>query len=432
VAGLAAAELVAGVTAAVLMQPPAPGASQPAVALGRVAVLEPAAARAEAVRELLAVRADAVRRRDRAAWLSTVEPSAGAFRAAQGRLFDALADVPLAGWSYELDPAEAEPADARLDALHGAGWWSPRVTLRYRLPGYDRAPTAEPQHLTFVRRDGRWYVAADDDFAAAGRDTTRGLWDSGPVAVVRGRSALVLGHPASLALMRAVAADVDAAVPRVTAVWGPGWAARVAVLVPSSQAELARVVGGDRDYRQIAAVATAELTGSGGYHPVGDRVVINPATFATLGPLGRRVVLTHEVTHVATRAATGPSVPTWLVEGFADHVGYAGLTVPYSVSAAELQAAVRRGDLPRALPADRDFDGGNPDLPQVYEQAWLAVRLLASRYGQDGLLRFYRAVGRAGTAQPDVAVDGALRDLFGTDTARFTADWRHDLSARLG
>jgi hypothetical protein len=428
---LVAAELIAGATAVALLQPPAATSAHPAVPRGRVAPAEPLPTRTTAVRALLAARADAVRLRNRDAWLSTVDPTAMAFRAAQGRLFDALAAVPLSDWSYELDPAHAEEADPRLDRLHGRGWWAPRVTLHYRLTGYDRTPTAEPQHLTFVPRSGRWYFAADADFASVGRDTTRGLWDGGPVLVVRGRASLVLGHPASLGLMRTLTADMDAAVPRVMAVWGGDWAARVAVLVPSSQAELARIVGTDRDYGQIAAVATAELTGAAGTHPVGDRVVINPATFGRLGPLGRRVVLTHEVTHVATRGATGRAVPTWLVEGLADYVGYRGVTVPYSVSATELQTAVRAGQLPRALPADRDFDGGNPELPQVYEQAWLAVRLLASRYGEEGLLRFYRTVGRTGGPSA-AAVEQALHGLFGTDTARFTADWRRDLSARLG
>jgi hypothetical protein len=425
-----AIQLVAalGGLAAVRLQDHAHGSST--AVRGRVAPGAALDARDRAVRALLDARSAAIRDRDRAVWLATVDPSSTDFYARQGRLFDNLADVPLSDWSYRLDAESARPANVGLDAKRGPGWWAPAVTLSYRITGYDDAPTIEPQRLTFVSRDGGWFIAADDDFADVGRDTTRGLWDSGPVVLVRGRSCIVLGHPSSRPTMRRVATSLDAAVPRVVAVWGPRWGQRVVALVPSSQEELARVVGGHGDYSQIAAVATAELKDStSGYHPVGDRIVINPPTFAKLGTLGRRVVLTHEVTHVATRSASGPEAPAWLVEGFADYVGYRGVHVPYTASAAELRTAVRRGRVPDALPTDDDFDGNNKDLAQVYEQAWLAVTLLAEQHGRDGLLRFYREVGRP-DAKP-TALNDAFQQLWGTSLATFTTQWRRDLVTRL-
>ena len=430
-AALAVVELIAGTAGAVALRSRAHDRhSSPAVRGGVAPAVDVDAARAAAVRSLLAARATAVRSRDRAAWLATVDPSARAFRDRQGNLFDALGGVPLSDWTYRLDPEGGAPDRPDLDELRGPGWWAPQVTLTYRITGYDVAPTVELQRLTFVPRAGGWFVAADDDFAGAGKDTARGIWDAGPVSVVRGTSCIVLGHPGSRSLMRRVAASVDAAVPRVTAVWGPAWSQKVVVLVPSSQSELSRIVGGTGDYSQIAAVATAELNSAAtGYHPVGDRIVINPSNFLKLGSLGRRVVLTHEVTHVATRAATGPAAPTWLVEGLADYVGYLGVGVTYAVSAQELRDAVRAGHLPSALPSDHDFDGTNPDLAQVYEQAWTAVSLIAETYGRDGLLRFYRAVGQA--EETSSAVDDAFRAALGTDLASFTESWRRDLPTRL-
>jgi hypothetical protein len=431
VAVVLAVQLLAGLGGLVALrlhdhEPPAPAGVR-----GRVVpAAELDAVREAAVRELLEVRGAAIRDRDREAWLATVEPTQEEFLAKQADLFDALAEVPLGDWSYRLDPESAPPPNVDLDPVRGSGWWAPGVTLTYRIEGYDDVATREQQRLTFVPRGSSWFVAADDDFAAAGRDTTRGLWDSGRVVVTRGRSCIVLGHPGSRSLMRRVATSIDAAVPRVVAAWGEAWSQRVVALVPSSQDELGRVVGGHGDYSQIAAVATAELTNaSAGYHPVGDRIVINPPNFAKLGTLGRRVVLTHEVTHVATRAASGPAAPVWLVEGFADYVGYRGVHVPYSVSAAELRSSVRRGRVPDALPSDRDFEGNNTHLAQVYEEAWLAVSLLAEQHGRDELLQFYRAVGRPG-AQP-AAVDDAFRDLWGTSLAAFTAEWQRDLVTRL-
>ena len=376
--------------------------------------------RTAAVRALLDERAAAVAHHDRALWLSTVDPRATAFRAQQARVFDALQAVPVQDWHYDLDPSAQQPVNKALDRLRGRGWWVPGVTLHYRLTGFDAAPTAEPQRLTFVPSSGHWYLAADSD---AGGTSPRSIWDGGPVVVVRGRSSLVLGHPSSRRTLQTIADAVDSAVPRVTSVWGTHWAQKAVVLVPSSTAELEQLVGSDGDYSRIAAVATAELAGS---RAVGDRIIVNPRNFTKLGSLGRRVVLTHEVTHIATRAQTAVGTPTWLVEGFADYVGYVGIDLPYRVSAQELRGQVRRGRVPAHLPSDADFAGSNPKLAQVYEQAWLAVTLLARQHGRDGLLRFYRSVGSGRTP------DAALQSLFGTDLETFTRAWRRDLEERLG
>ena len=285
--------------------------------------------------------------------------------------------------------------------------------------------------LTFVLRDGRWLLGADDDFALQGRATPRAIWDRGPLVAVRADGVLVLGHPGQRRLLDQVAALAEAAVPRVTAAWGP-WRERVVVLVPDDAQELAGLLGSKGDLTRIAAVATAELRGGEGeYDPAGDRVLVNPDTFTGLGAIGRQVVLTHEVTHVATRRASGPAVPGWLAEGFADLVGYTGVDLPVSVTAADLAAEVRDGRLPTALPVDADFEGGSPRLSQAYQGAWLAVRLLDERHGRDALLRFYRAVGARRGVAPAAAVEDALRVELGTTTAALTADWRASLLRRL-
>jgi hypothetical protein len=388
------------------------GGPAPSAAMSR-ARPGPEDPRVGAVRALLSARAAALSRRDRAAWLATVDPAAPRFALEQARRFDALRDVPVTGWSYELDPSRTAAPSRAMDRRRGPGWWAPEVTVRYQLSGFDAGPSVEKQRLTFVPRGARWFVAADDDFGPPGYE----LWDGGRVVAVRGRSSLVLAHPDAPVSLRRITAAADAAVPRVTSVWGPGWSQRVVVLVPSTEAELRRLVGSG-DASHIAALTTAEVSRG---HVVGDRIVVNPANFARLGALGRRVVLTHEVTHVATRRATGPATPSWVVEGFADYVGYLGTAVPPRVAAAELRADVRRRRVPARLPSDAQFDTGNAELAQVYEQAWLAVTLLARRRGAAAVVRFYRALGSGR------GPDAALRQEFGMDLPGFTAAWRQSL-----
>ncbi len=391
----------------------------------------PAPDRAEAVEQLLRTRSAALLARDRAAFLATVDPQAERLRARQASSFDALGQVPLASWSYHLEPDTASAPDARLDRRYGRGrWWAPEVVLSYALDG-DPRPVLQDQHLTFVERDGRWLLGADDDFALQGRDTPRALWDRGPVVAARAPGVLVLGRPEQRDLLHELAEVTAAAVPGVTAVWGE-WPERVVVLVSTDAEELSALLGGS-DVSQIAAYATAELRGGANdYDPTGDRVLVNPDAFAELGPLGRRVVLAHEVTHVASRRASGPALPAWLAEGLADHVGYLDVDVPLTVSARDLARDVRAGRVPTALPTDEDFDGGSPRLSQAYQGSWLAVRLLVELYGQPAFLRLYRAVGAARGTSSEQALDRALRRELGTTTERFTAQWLAALERQLG
>ena len=388
------------------------------------------AERTAAVRDLLDRRASALLHRDRTGFLATVDPRSGAFRTRQAALFDNLAQVPLGSWAYRLDPDFTEPVSEPAFARYDGPVWAPMVTLRYALRGFDPVPTERPQYLTFVRRDGRWYTASDTDFDARGDHTWRGLWDFGPVLAYQGTASLVLAHPRGADRLETFADVVDAAVPHVTRVWGADWSQRVVVLIPDTQQEMSQVIGEQFALSHIAAVATADYTDAHTHTVRGQRVVVNPSNLDRLGEAGRRIVLRHEITHVATRAATGGSAPTWLVEGFADYVGYLDAGVPVTVAAQELRAEVRRGSVPVRLPTDTEFDGDNPRLPQSYEEAWFACRLLAARIGQDGVVRFYRMVGSA-TGDPGEAVSRALRATAHLSRDQFITEWRHMLVSEL-
>jgi hypothetical protein len=425
-AGVLVVQLGVGVVSAFQLQP---GATPVRAKSPPVNASVARDARTTAIRALLAARSQAVLHKDAAAFLATVDPAATAFRQRQTAVITAIHDVPLASWSYELDPERVRSHTPALDALRGT-WWSPDVLLHYAIAGFDATPTAQPQGLTFVQRAGRWYLGADDDFAKADHPTTRDMWDGGPVVVAKGRSCLVMSHPRSRTFAKTLAGECDVAVPKVTAVWGTRWSRKVVLVVPDSAAELTRMVPDAGDLSQISAVATAALVGPPQeYHPVGDRVIVNPANFTDLSTIGRRVVLTHEVTHVASRAATGPEVPTWFVEGLAEYVGYQGVPISVGSAASELRADLRRGRVPTHLPVDTAFNGSRKDLPQTYEMSWLAVVLMAKRYGRPAMIKVYRDTGADLTLG---ALDRALRKDLHTDLLAFTAAWRSDLTARLG
>lgn len=199
-----------------------------------------------------------------------------------------------------------------------------------------------------------------------------------------------------------------AAVPEVTAVWGADWDRRAELVVVPDPDHLPA----SGDLADVAALVQ------------GGRVYVSATALAELSPAGRRVVITHEITHLATGAARGRSVPAWLVEGFADYVGFRHVGIPVRQAAQELGQEVRSHRLPRALPAEAAFDGD--DQSSVYEQSWLAVVLMVRTYGQPAVVRLYRAVAAG------APIERAMRLVLGTTPTALTRAWRADLVRELG
>jgi hypothetical protein len=231
--------------------------------------------------------------------------------------------------------------------------------------------------------------------------------DRAEPAIVRGEFTTVVGHRGSEPFLAEIAEVADAASTAVREVWG---AAPGMIVVPADGAQAARVAGSG-PLTGFAAVATA------------DRVVVVPGGFARLSATGRRVVLAHELTHVATGAARTTHLPMWLVEGFADYVGYRDAGLPAPVVAAELAAEVRAGSVPERLPARPEFRAGAVRLAQAYEEAWLACRYVVARFGEKSLVRLYRDALRGDI----VAALGAL----GLTAAELTSAWRSYLREEL-
>ncbi|MDQ1679371.1 MAG: hypothetical protein QOI42_230 [Frankiaceae bacterium] len=372
------------------------------------------------VSRVLAARDKALLARRRSAFLSATAPKSTA--AAQAALLYAdTAQVPLSGWDEKVDAASVtavpgRPATYRLD-----------IVRRYRLRGFDPGGVPQRRTLTVVHTSTDWRVLTD--VAADGARLE--LWESGPVVVGHGASSLVLAHPADRAKIAPYAALADSAVREVTRVWGTGWEKRVVLIVPATGEELGGVLQSHADYSQIAALATADVVDSGGLRAaLAERVVVNPATFSRLTPLGQRIVLTHEVTHVASRLDTGPSSPSWLVEGLADYVAYRDAGVATRVAARDLVTAARSGGLPAALPSDADFDPTAHDLTAAYELSWLACRLIVQRTGEAKLLAFYRAVGADHGAQDEV-VRRQMAAVLSTTPQSFTTAWRQYVASAV-
>jgi hypothetical protein len=175
------------------------------------------------------------------------------------------------------------------------------------------------------------------------------------------------------------------------------WSKRVDVVIPATDTELVSLVG----------PAFADMAGIAIREGAGQRVVLNRVRAAALTPLELRVLLRHEITHVATRDQTSDSAPLWLVEGFADWVAFHGLGLSLRQAAPLLKPDVS------ALPTD--FSGAGRDL--AYQQAYSIMVYLESKVGERGVVDFF--LQHASRSAVDVS---------GVDVA----GWREFLRSSIG
>jgi len=386
--------------------------------------------REDALAALLSARAAAVRGRDRTAFAATLDDPSSGFGLRQLAQYDALAQLPLGTFTYGTPEPAPELGADRLAQL-GADAWVSRVAGRYSLAGYDTSSREFESYFTVVRRGSAWRLADDSDGG-----TQVQAWDLPGFTVVRSPTTLVMGTgPASR--LRPYLALGTLAVKRVDAVWTAPWNSRLVLVVPGTAAQMAEQVGQDKgSVRQVAAVTDGPFDARG--RAGADRVVVNPAAFASLERRGQQVVVSHEATHVAIRATTTRPVPLWLSEGMADYVGYRDAGATRRQVAAALLARVRAGTGPKALPAAGDFDPSRTTIAPSYNAAWLAVNRIVDRYGRAALVRFYLAVattpaGSTSAAQdPDQAAADAFQQVLSTTQATFTREWLAYLRSLAG
>ena len=286
------------------------------------------------------------------------------------------------------------------------GSWTGVVELTWQLGTYDAGPSSADVPVAFASSGDGLGIAGIGGGGADGPGRVP-LWLRGELAVSRSPDVLVLDE-GSQADADAVAARVERGVGVVRRVL-PGWSAPVVVEVPASAADLDETLGADPGtYAAIAAVTTTAGT-AGDAAPV--HVFVNPEVTAGLRRAGAQVVMSHELVHVATDAASAPGEP-WLVEGFADYVALRDVDLPEATTLGRAIDLVRRDGVPQALPAAADFDTRAADLQARYEQAWLACRIVAERLGEQGLVDVYdataggapvgRVLARAGLPLPEL------------------------------
>lgn len=305
--------------------------------------------------------------------------------------------------------------DPAVTAHLAKGRFAAVAQMEWAVDGFDRGVAAAEVTVILRQHDGHVSVAG---FGGGERPVP--LWLTGGLTVRRTAGLLVAGRDAATVtrvegLAVTALQEVDAAL---------GEHPPLVVEIPANAADVDRLLGtAPGAHSAIAAVTTPIGRDHGPRTPV--HVVVNPTVLAGLGAAGAQVVMTHEVTHLATDAVHARS-PLWLLEGYADHVALRDTTLPLTKTAAQIAAQVKAKGAPQALPSAAEFGSTAPHLGGLYESAWRAVEVLVAARGEGTLHELYR---RTATGEP---VDTALQALYGFGEGELTRRWRADLTSLPG
>lgn len=351
--------------------------------------------------------------------LDSGRPDTGLVAAGSTSLVPAIAAnaAALEVRNVDFDYVETDPTTPSAAALRrwGPGTWVGVARLEYRLPA-DPGPTQMEVAVTFARQDGRVRIAA-----VGGHGHRSPLWLRGPASILQvGRLWVIAAGHASTGRWR----DLGRTALHQVGLVLPRWKGALVVEVPRTKDELDSVLDADADtYRNIAAVTTSIDGSLAPRAPI--HVLINPAVFGTLERRGAQVVLTHESTHVATKGPLS-SMPTWLLEGFADYVALAHAGVPTSLAARQILAQVRAKGVPTHLPTATELAPTAGGLGARYEEAWTVCRYLAATYGEARLVRLYDL------ANGGLPLGRAFPRALGVPETTAVAGWRADLARLAG
>lgn len=389
--------------------------------------------RTAAVEDLLGRWADAVRSGDSTELSDVIDPAAAPeFLQAEISRSKALADVPLDDWGYDIVDAPEVPVPSSVaSSLDAADVWAPSVVLRYAVSGPDAEPTRRPVSLLLARRDDRWRIVSDGDIPGIDRRTWRGPWDFAPVTVTSvptsGGTSVVVGHPEQTDLVQRITAELPAAVDAVSNFYGDDWSRTALIFTSGSTEEFEASAGSESAGTDVAAVTVSDSVVPS--QPVtGQRIVFGPAAPERLTEFTTRSVLRHELTHVAARSETVDGSPMWLLEGFADYVGYRDTGVAFGALAPTLSTLVTAGGPPTVLPEDADFAAGGARSALAYESAWSVCAFVAESYGEDKLRALYRALATGPRTATDI--DAAFIAVTGTNSKDFLTAWGSWVLAR--
>jgi hypothetical protein len=368
---------------------------------------------------LLTSRSQALLRHDKPAFLATVDRGRRSFYRSQASLFDRMVTVPFASFSYSVpDPLQDVGGDRARRKYSPTPVSMFPVEASFGFRGQDASPFVAHYFYTFAVTASGWRIAGQDDVPRPLHSDVE-IWDAGPVRTVSTSRTLVVFHPGEGSLARRLLAVAERGYGQVAASWSARWDRKVVILIPRDQREAQRLVR-SRNLSDVAAVTSSAIEAGPLHRLLGNRIIVNTSLVKDYRTLDLQVVLTHEMTHVATRRI-GVGVPLYLVEGFADYTALRPLDAPVRLTRPSLALAVRAGRFKGKLPSRSQLVGSDAAL--AYDEGSTFCLWVASTFGQAKLQALYSSFGDL-TADADRRdEDLRFRRVLGISRATAEARW---------
>jgi hypothetical protein len=256
--------------------------------------------------------------------MGTVDPRAPAnFKEAQGRSFDGLRTVPLASFSLKArteDSGDLAPGAGLSERYGGAPVFLPETRQTYRFETYDATDMVDTLFITYVQRNGTWYVGSDTDLEDLGLLSSRNIWDNGPIETQRSDHVAVLSHPEQADRAKALLGLGEEALGVHATRWDQPWSGRIPIVLPGSPDELGRAIQATFDVSKYVAFVTYGPVRDEGYVNTAPRMFIQDQNLSKYGHQFQLETLVHEFDHAAVAPFSGPAIPNWVHEGVADWV----------------------------------------------------------------------------------------------------------------
>ncbi|MGZ4143136.1 MAG: hypothetical protein ACXVQY_11555 [Actinomycetota bacterium] len=386
----------------------------------------------QAVKQLIATRAQAVMRGDRRAFDGTMSLAPRSFKTEKDTWFTRMRALPLGTYSLAFDPNGYDDlAPALLTQPAGDEVHVVSVLEQIGFRSYDASPSSDDLYLTVIRRGTTWSIVADDSLDALGFLSSRNVWDFGPVGQIARGGVLVL-YQGDRSVADRILTSTLGAIAYDKSTWPLSWRARTVVVIPRTTAELSRILQTTFDLGPFVAFSSSSLSRPGGaYRLTGHRVYVQPGTFFGTPVAYQEDTLSHELLHVATRGDAGEFTPSWMDEGVAQDYGQRSLP-----ALVDLRARIADGSFTGHLPDDFDFSiGSDADIHLSYEAASSFVEYAISRFGKNAGATLYDALGKESPVSFGTAryhLDHAARAAFGVGFDALEQGWARSVRREFG
>jgi hypothetical protein len=292
--------------------------------------------------------------------------------------------------------------------------------------GRETSTYAEDGAFTFVRGrtndyDG-WRIAAKDDLNVLGFFSPYHLWDEAPVSVLTGKRFTLLTHVNVVDSLRPVLGVAERAYDNDAKFWPEPLRDHIVMIVPSTTAELGRVMHETVDLEKFVAFVGNGTNREHGWAPTGPRMFVHLSHLKNYGTDGQFSVLAHELIHAVTRKVAGPKIPAWIEEGLANFGGGNGGRARVTTG----------GPAPDVFPTDERFvTGAVRDIQAVYDEAQIAIQVLDEKFGRAGLVKFYEELGsrRVVPGTEEYHIRASIKQSLGWSYDEWVAAWRKALAA---